>query len=58
MESQEGERTPEEEYLDDVWAAQSQNDVLGKLGTSGGIYGHEFLKIVPDGIERRLHYDW
>jgi len=51
-ELQEGERTPEEEYLDNVWQRNRKMTFLGKLGTSGGIYGHEFLKIVPDGIER------
>ena len=53
-ELQEGKRTPEEEYLDDVWQRNRKMTFLGKLGTSGGIYGHEFVKIVPDGITRGI----
>lgn len=44
----EGETTPEEEKLDDIWRKNRKMTFLGKLGLSGGIYGHIFIKIVPD----------
>ncbi len=54
FELREGEQTPEEEYLGSVWRRNRQGTFLTKLGTSGGIYGHVFVKIVPDGIERNI----
>ena len=51
FELQEGETTPEEEYLENVWQRNRKGTFLTKFGTSGGIYGHGFVKIVPDGIE-------
>lgn len=54
FELQEGETTPEEEALEDIWQRNRKMTFLGKLGTSGGIYGHAFVKIVPDGIERNI----
>jgi len=54
FELQEGELTPEEQRLEDVWQRNRKATFLTKLGTSGGIYGHVFVKIVPDGIERNM----
>ena len=51
MELQEGETTPEEELLDRTWQRNRKMTWLGKLGVAGGIFGHAFVKIVPDGIE-------
>lgn len=48
FELQEGETTPEEERLAAIWRANRKQTFLGKLATSGGIYGHAFLKIIPD----------
>lgn len=46
----EGETTPEEQYLADVWAANRKMTFLLKYAKSGGLYGHGFIKIVPDGV--------
>ena len=50
FELQEGEVTPEEEYLEKVWQRNRKMTWLTKFGTSGGIYGDPMLKIVPDGM--------
>jgi hypothetical protein len=44
----EGERTPEEEWLDDAWRRNRKNTLLNRLAISGGVTGHVFLKIVPE----------
>lgn len=45
---QEGATTPEEEHLEAVWARNRKGTLLGKLATLGGIFGHTFIKILPD----------
>lgn len=47
----EGDTTPEEEWLKDVWRRNRKMTWLGKLGTSGGIYGHMFVKIMPEKMQ-------
>ena len=57
FELQEGDTTPEEEYLDALWKRNQKMTFLLKAGTSGGIYGHVFVKIMPEvyqGIYPRL----
>lgn len=49
-ELQEGESTPAEDALDTVWKRNRRMTFLAEIGTSGGIYGHVFIKILPDGI--------
>jgi len=46
----EGETTPEEEYLRQVWRANRQDSFLLKLAKTGAIYGHCFVKLVPGGL--------
>lgn len=50
FELQEGGTTPEEERLAEVWQRNRKMTTLGKWGVTGGIYGHLFVKVVPDGI--------
>lgn len=44
---QEGEQTPEEDYLTAVWTANRKMSLLQVVGLNGGICGHCFIKIVP-----------
>lgn len=41
----EGETTPEEEYLEDVWRQNHKMSLLQKLATSGAVCGTAFVKI-------------
>jgi len=50
FELQEGEQTEEESILDEIWQRNNKMTFLGKLAVSGGIYGHVFVKILPNGI--------
>ena len=50
FELQEGGTTPEEEELERLWRRNRKNTFLTKLAVTGGIYGHMFVKIVPDGL--------
>ncbi|HUX17026.1 MAG TPA: phage portal protein [Phycisphaerae bacterium] len=43
----EGERTPEEEWLDQCWERNRKLTFLNRIAISGGVTGHVFLKIVP-----------
>ena len=45
---QEGETTPAEQKLEDIWSRNRKMTTLLKLATLGGIYGHNFVGIVPD----------
>jgi hypothetical protein len=40
----------QKEYLDQVWDANKQEQLLYQLGLNGAVYGTPFLKIVPDGV--------
>ena len=50
FELQEGEQTEAETTIDLIWQRNRKMTFLGKLAVTGGIYGHVFIKIVPDGI--------
>jgi len=50
FELQEGETTPAEEALAQVWKANKQMTTLQKLALNGGVCGHCFVKIVPNGL--------
>lgn len=54
FELEEGTDSPPEQYLDDVWQQNRRSTLLNKLATSGGVCGHAFVKIVPDGIRPRV----
>jgi hypothetical protein len=41
----EGERSPDETFLDDVWAASKKMQLLHRLATNGGVCGQAFLKL-------------
>jgi Phage portal protein, SPP1 Gp6-like len=43
----------QKEYLDQIWDANKQEQLLYQLGLNGAVYGTPFLKIVPDGIVNR-----
>ncbi len=43
----------QKEYLDQVWDANKQEQLLYQLGLNGAVYGTPYLKIVPDGIVNR-----
>ncbi len=45
------ERTPDEEWLDEVWRANDKMATLYELGMNGAVAGHAFLKIVLDPAE-------
>ncbi len=47
IELQEGETTPEEEWLTRIWQRNKLHTLLLRLAISGGVTGHVFLKIVP-----------
>lgn len=55
----EGKKTPEEEYLDEVWFENSKVTTLQKLALNGAVYGTAFLKIkrVPGGLPRLIVID-
>ena len=42
------EDTPEEQWLDACWQANRKMTLLNKLGTNGAMFGHPFVKIVPN----------
>ena len=48
FELQEGATTPAEEWLDACWERNRKLTLLNRVGISGGITGHVFVKIVPD----------
>lgn len=48
---EEGTTTPAEEYLKLVWAHNKKQTFLTKASTSGGIFGHVFIKLDPNGEE-------
>lgn len=51
----EGETTPEEDYLDQVWQANRKMSLLQKLATSGAVCGTAFVKIHwKPGMDPRL----
>lgn len=50
FELQEGEKTPEEDKLETIWQANRMMTFLGKLAVTGGVCGHVFIKIIPDGV--------
>ena len=51
----EGETTPEEDYLDQVWQANRKMSLLQKLATSGAVCGTAFVKILwKPGMDPRL----
>lgn len=52
----EGDQTPEEDRLDEIWRANSKMSWLGKLGLSGAIYGHMFVKIIPQDARGAIDY--
>lgn len=54
MELAEGETTPEEEWLQDVWRANRKMSFLHNCAVEGGIFGHLFVKILPDDPETGL----
>jgi len=54
FELEEGKMTKAEEHLKTVWLRNQKMTLLGKAGTTGSIYGHLFLKIVPDKIEQGI----
>jgi len=43
---EEGDGSPEDEYLSSVWKANKQATWLAKLATNGAVCGHVFVKIV------------
>jgi hypothetical protein len=43
----------QKKFLDEVWDANKQEQLLYQLGLNGSVYGTPFLKIVPDGIINR-----
>lgn len=45
---QEGETTPAEQKLSDIWDRNRKATLLLKMATLGGIYGHVFIGIIPD----------
>ena len=45
---QEGETTPAEQKLADIWDRNRKATLLLKMATLGGIYGHVFIGIIPD----------
>lgn len=45
---QEGEITPAEQKLSDIWDRNRKMTTLLKAATLGGIYGHNFIGIVPE----------
>lgn len=47
---EEGEQTPNEDYLKEVWQRNNKQTFLTKVSTSGGIYGHVFVKLDPDAL--------
>lgn len=47
IELQEGETTPEEEWLEQVWQRNQFETLLLRLAIGGGVTGHVFVKIVP-----------
>lgn len=46
-----GKNTPADEYLADAWTANKKAKKLLDLSEFGAIYGTEFIKIIPDGVE-------
>jgi len=45
------ETTPQDETLAKIWNANKQAILLHKLAQFGAIYGHCYVKIVPEGVE-------
>lgn len=43
-------KTEQQIYLDQIWEANSKALLLHDLAVNGGICGHVFLKVVPEGI--------
>jgi hypothetical protein len=58
---EEGDTTPAEETLKQIWQRNKKMTFLLKAATSGGIFGHVFIKILPDfygnGIARLIKID-
>jgi hypothetical protein len=54
FELEEGTDTPPEQYIDDVWQRNRKMTLMNKMALSGGVCGHLFVKIVPDGISPRV----
>jgi len=54
FELKEGATTPAEETLETIWKHNRKMTFLMKIAVSGGIYGHLFIKILPDGIKKGL----
>lgn len=51
-ELEEGARTPAEQWLDHCWNRNRKRTLLQRLGISGGVTGHVFLKILPGDYPR------
>lgn len=51
FELEEGAVTPDEEWLEEFWRRNHKMTFLAKLGMMGSLYGHIFVKIIPDGRE-------
>jgi hypothetical protein len=49
LDSQPGERTPAEQWLDQCLAANNWPSLLLKLATNGAVCGHAYIKLLPDG---------
>jgi hypothetical protein len=47
---EEGNTTEDEQFLDDVWDANGKMSLLQNIALNGGVCGHVYVKIVPDGI--------
>lgn len=43
-------KTPEQSYLDSVWNLNLKDLLLQELFTTGSIYGHVFVKLIPNGL--------
>lgn len=44
---------PQQAWLDEVWTANKQAQVLYRLAQFGGVYGTPYIKIIPDGLTRK-----
>lgn len=47
---EEGETTEDEQFLDDVWDANGKMSLLQNVALNGGVCGHVYVKLVPDGL--------
>lgn len=47
---EEGTSTEDEQFLDDVWDANGKMSLLQNVALNGGVCGHVYVKLVPDGL--------